>query len=67
MKRHGSRPTRLFPLKTGEKRRAAGLKNKGFINGSGCKKDLLETGLNGVPEKKGNWIPPAGKRRQFSF
>jgi hypothetical protein len=43
-----------------EKRRAIGQKNKGFINGSGYKNNLLETGLDGVPEEKGSWIPPAG-------
>jgi hypothetical protein len=42
------------------KKRAVGLKNKGFISGSGCKKDLLETGLNEVSGGKGSWIPPAG-------
>jgi hypothetical protein len=45
-----------------EKRRAMGRKNKGFINGKGCKKDLLLTGLDGVTKEKGTWIPPAGDR-----
>jgi hypothetical protein len=43
-----------------EKRRAIGQKNKGFINGNGCEKDRLLTGMDGVPEEKGSWIPPAG-------
>jgi hypothetical protein len=37
-----------------EKKRAVGLKNKGFINGNGCKNDLPLTGLDGVSEKKGS-------------
>jgi hypothetical protein len=45
-----------------EKRRAIGQKNKGFINGNGDEKAPLLTGLNGVPEEKGSWIPPAGDR-----
>jgi hypothetical protein len=37
-----------------QRRRITGLKNKGFINGGGCEKDPLLTGLNGVPGKKGS-------------
>jgi hypothetical protein len=40
-----------------ERQRITGLKNKGFINGNGCEKDPLLTGLNGVPGKKGSEIP----------
>jgi hypothetical protein len=35
-----------------EKKRATGQKNKGFINGKGCKKNLLETGPDGVTGQK---------------
>ena len=43
-----------------EKKRVTGLKNKGFINGNGCKNNLPLAGLDAVPGKKGTWIPPAG-------
>jgi hypothetical protein len=36
-----------------EKKRATGKKNKVFINGKGCKNNLLETGLDGVSGQKG--------------
>jgi hypothetical protein len=42
-----------------EKKRAAGLKNRGFINGKGYKNDPPLTGLDGVSGEKGRWIPPA--------
>ena len=41
-----------------EKNRAIGLKNKGFLDGNGCKKDLSKTGLGALPGEKGSWIPP---------
>jgi hypothetical protein len=41
-----------------EKNRAIGLKNKGFLDGNGCKKDRSKTGLDGVSGEKGSWIPP---------
>jgi hypothetical protein len=44
-----------------EKKRITGLKNKGFINGKGCKKDLPLTGLDGVSGKKGTWDTPGTK------
>jgi hypothetical protein len=31
---------------------AIGKKNKGVINGNGCKNNLLETGMDGVPDEK---------------
>jgi hypothetical protein len=40
------------------KKRATGLKNKGFLNGGSCKNDPPETGLNAVSGEKGTWIPP---------
>jgi hypothetical protein len=43
-----------------EKNRAIGLKNKGFLDGNGCKNDPPKTGPDGVPKEKGSWIPPAG-------
>jgi hypothetical protein len=43
-----------------EKNRAIGLKNKGFLDGNGCKNDPSKTGLDGVSGKKSSWIPPAG-------
>jgi hypothetical protein len=52
----------VITTETREKRRAVGQKNKGFISGGGCKKDLLEAGAERVPGEKGNWIPPAGNR-----
>jgi hypothetical protein len=42
-----------------EKKRAIGLKNKGFLDGGGCKNDPSKTGLDGVPGKKGIQIPPS--------
>jgi hypothetical protein len=36
-----------------EKKRVVGLKNKGFINGRGCKNDLPLTGPDGVSGEKG--------------
>jgi hypothetical protein len=53
------------PVITAENReinRAIGQKNKGFLDGKGCKKGLSKTGLDGVSGEKGTWIPPAGKR-----
>jgi hypothetical protein len=50
------------PVMTAEerqRRRITGLKNKGFINGNGCEKGRLLTGLDALPEEKGTWIPPA--------
>ncbi|MDR0760700.1 MAG: hypothetical protein LBF74_11440, partial [Treponema sp.] len=41
-----------------ERKRVTGLKNKGFINGKGCKNDLPLTGLEEVSEKKGSEIYP---------
>jgi hypothetical protein len=52
------------PVMTAEerqRRRITGLKNKGFINGSGCENDRLLTGPDEVSGKKGIWIPPAQK------
>jgi hypothetical protein len=51
------------PVMTAEerqRRRITGLKNKGFINGKGCEKDRLLTGLDEVSGKKSSWISPAG-------
>jgi hypothetical protein len=45
-----------------EKNRAVGLKNKGFLDGGGCKNDPPKTGLDGVPGEKGNWMPPNPNR-----
>jgi hypothetical protein len=44
----------VMTAETREKKRAIGQKNKGFINGKGCKNNLLETGPDGVSGKKGN-------------
>jgi hypothetical protein len=55
---------KAHPVMTAEerqRRRITGLKNKGFINGNGCEKDPLLTGLNALPEEKGTWIPPTQK------
>jgi hypothetical protein len=43
-----------------EKNRAIGLKNKGFLDGGGCKNDLSKTGSGEVPEEKGSLIPLPG-------
>jgi hypothetical protein len=45
-----------------EKNRATGLKNKGFLDGNGCKNNPPKTGPEGVPKEKGSWIPSAGDR-----
>jgi hypothetical protein len=53
---------KAHPVMTAEerqRRRITGLKNKGFINGNGCEKDRLVTGLDEVSGEKGTWIPPA--------
>jgi hypothetical protein len=42
-----------------ERNRASGLKNKGFLGGTGCKKDPSEPGVDGGSGKKGSKIPPA--------
>jgi hypothetical protein len=42
-----------------ERNRASGLKNKGFLSGTGGKKDPSEPGMDGVSGKKGREIPPA--------
>jgi hypothetical protein len=42
-----------------EKNRAIGLKNKGFLDGKGCRKDLPKTVPKGGSGEKGSWIPPA--------
>jgi hypothetical protein len=44
----------VMTAETREKKRAIGQKNKGFINGGGCKNNRLETGPHGVSEKKGS-------------
>jgi hypothetical protein len=36
-----------------EKNRAIGLKNKGFLDGKGCKNDPPKTGRDGVSSEKG--------------
>jgi hypothetical protein len=48
---------KAHPVITAEERernRASGLKNKEFLGGDGCKKDLSEPGLNVVSGKKGS-------------
>jgi hypothetical protein len=40
-----------------EKMRVRGQKNKGFLNGKGCKNDLSKTGLDVLPEEKGIQVP----------
>jgi hypothetical protein len=55
---------KAHPVMTAEerqRRRITGLKNKGFINGNGCEKDRVLTGLDEVSGGKGTWIPPAQK------
>jgi hypothetical protein len=47
---------------TREKNRVIGLKNRGFLDGGGCKNDPSKTGSDGVPGKKGTLIPPAGEK-----
>jgi hypothetical protein len=37
-----------------EKNRATGKKNKGFLDGNGCKNDLSKTGADEVLEKRGS-------------
>jgi hypothetical protein len=53
---------KAHPVITAEERernRVIGLKNKGFLDGKGCKKDQSKTGMDAVSGKKGTWIPPA--------
>jgi hypothetical protein len=45
-----------------EKNRAIGLKNKGFLDGNGCKNDPSKTGRDEVSGEKGSLIPLGGKR-----
>jgi hypothetical protein len=40
-----------------ERNRTIGLKNKGFLDGNGCKNDLSKTGLDEVSGKKGIQVP----------
>jgi hypothetical protein len=53
---------KAHPVITAEERernRVIGLKNKGFLDGKGCKKSLSKTGPDVGSGKKGSWIPPA--------
>ncbi|MDR2143472.1 MAG: hypothetical protein LBP29_03785 [Treponema sp.] len=52
----------LITAENREKNRAIGLKNKGFLDGGGCKNDPSKTGSDEVSGEKGSWIPPAGDR-----
>jgi hypothetical protein len=56
---------KAHPVMTAElrgKKRITGLKNKGFINGKGCKNAPPLTGLDEVSGEKGSLIPPAPER-----